>query len=416
MSEQIYAGFAKVDITPQLDDPPTFEIYDPIFFRALHIRQGQRQVTFLAADLFALDEGLLQQVADRLMGTDIDPEWVLGGACHLGTGPTLFQHYVNQPAAALKEFNNDERYAEAAAEAVRLARADAAPARIAVGSADAESGLQYNRRAPDAEGRLRMVSLTEFPRPPEDLRYDAVHRQVGVLRCEREARTPIALVNFGCHALSLWDQRGNISGDYPGRMAAILKEQGVDALFFEGALGNVHPVREGADPCERIARSLAGTVLRVYGALEPVGDVELVLGTGTIAVALHETMEVAEARRVWEAQPPEKEGLQRYQYWLAEHCQDRPDYRFGFHVVAIGESALLHLPGEPFVETARAIAAAVPFERVLFLANPCPEAGYLPTVAAHAEGGDEPLFAALHEGAEVEIRAAAIEGLQQVAQ
>ena len=140
------------------------------------------------------------------------------------------------------------------------------------------------------------------------------------------------------------------------------------------------------------------------------------LGTGTIAVALHETMEVAEARRAWEAQPPEKEGLQRYQYWLAEHYQDRPDYRFGFHVVAIGESALLHLPGEPFVETARAIAAAAPFARVLFLANPCPEAGYLPTVAAHAEGGDEPLLAALHEGAEAEIRAAAIEVLQQVAQ
>ena len=61
MSDEIYAGFSRVDITPRLDDPPTFEIFDPIFFRALHLRQDSRQVTYLAADLFALDEGLLAQ-------------------------------------------------------------------------------------------------------------------------------------------------------------------------------------------------------------------------------------------------------------------------------------------------------------------------------------------------------------------
>ena len=117
MHGEIYAGFAKVDITPRLDDPPTFEILDPIFFRALHLRQDGRDITFLAADLFALDEGFRQQVGEKVVGIDVDLEWVLGGACHLGTGPTLFQHYVNQPTAALKEFGNDERYASAAAEA-----------------------------------------------------------------------------------------------------------------------------------------------------------------------------------------------------------------------------------------------------------------------------------------------------------
>ena len=414
MSEEIYAGFSRVDITPRLDDPPTFEIFDPIFFRALHLRQDSRQVTYLAADLFAFDEGLLAQVADLLADTDIDPEWILGGACHLGTGPTLFQHYVNQPTAALKEFGNDERYARAAAEAVRLARQDVVPARIAVGGADCEPGLQYNRRAHDGAGRLRMVSLTEFSRPPEDLRYDAVHRQVGVLRCERAGRRPVALVNFGCHALSLWDRRGNISGDFPGRMAALLASQGIDALFFEGALGNVHPLRAGDDPCERIARSLTATVLEVFAALEP-ENVELQCTAKTIAVQSHETMEVAAARANWQAQPPDREGLQRYQYWLAERYQGWPNYAFTFHAVAVGDSALLHLRGEPFVETAQAIAAAAPFARVLFLANPCPEAGYVPTAAAHAEGGDEPLFAALCEGAKAEIRAAATELLREVA-
>ena len=138
------------------------------------------------------------------------------------------------------------------------------PARLALGAGAAEPGLQYYRRAHDDQGRLRMVSLTEFPTPPEDLRYDAVDRQVGVLRVDREGRRPAALVAFGCHALALWDQRGNISGDYPGRMSRDLAAAGIDSLFFQGALGNVHPVRRERDPAGRIGRSLAATVRQVW--------------------------------------------------------------------------------------------------------------------------------------------------------
>ena len=50
---QMLAGFGKMDITPA--PHKSFEIYDPIYFRALHVRQGDRQVTFLAADLFLFD-------------------------------------------------------------------------------------------------------------------------------------------------------------------------------------------------------------------------------------------------------------------------------------------------------------------------------------------------------------------------
>lgn len=414
MSEPILAGFGKVDITPERD--PTFEILDPIYFRALHVRQGDRQVTFLAADLFVLDDHFRDLLAGCLRGTDVDPAWVLRGACHLGTGPTLFQYYVNQPTEALKQFGQDERYAMAAAEAIRLARADACPARAAVGTGEAEARLQYNRRAHDDQGRLQMVSLTQYPQPPEHLRYDAVDRQVGVVRFDREDKRPIALVNFGCHALSLWDRRGNISGDFPGRMAEILGREGIDMLFFEGALGNVHPVRQGEDPCGRIARSLTDTALEVFRSLRPSGDVGLKFLTKTIDLAPQPVEDVETARRRWEAQPARSEGLARYQYWLAQRYQGTPSYPFTFHLLAIGRTVLLHMPGEPFVETARAIREAAPFERVLLLADPCPEAGYLPTPEAHREGGDEPQFAALEAQAEAKIRRTAIELLNEAAQ
>ncbi len=409
MSEPILAGFARVEITPELDSPPSFEIFDPIFLRALHLRQGERQVTFLAADLFLFDEYFFALMAKELEGEDIDPDWILPGASHLGTGPTFFQYYVNQPTEALKQFGGEEPYARAAAAAVRQARADAVPARLIMGVGQAEEGLSYNRRAHDDKGQLRMVSLTEFPKPPDYLHYDEVDPQMGVLYCEREGKRPLALTSFGCHALALWDQRGNISGDYPGRMAGILEEAGCDSLFLQGGLGNVHPVRLGDDPCGRIAESLAATAQGIIGEVELGEDVELRLATKTIAPPSRAVGSVEEARRHWEEQPRQAEGLARYEYWLTQQYQEQPTYDFTLRAVALGSSALLHMPGEPFAETAKAIRAAAPFDRVVVTCNPCPEAGYLPTADAHREGGDEPLFAALDAEAEEQIRAAAIE-------
>ena len=79
---QLLAGFGKADITPPAHE--SFEIYDPIFFRALHVRQGDRQVTFLAADLFLFDDACFDMMAADLAETDVDPAWILPGASHMG--------------------------------------------------------------------------------------------------------------------------------------------------------------------------------------------------------------------------------------------------------------------------------------------------------------------------------------------
>jgi len=138
-------------------------------------------------------------------------------------------------------------------------------------------------------------------------------------------------------------------------------------------------------------------------------DAELRLATKTISPPSRTVGSVEEARSHWQEQPRQREGLARYEYWLAQHYQERSSYEFTLRAAALGSSVLLHMPGEPFAETAKAIRAAVPFEQVVVTCNPCPEAGYLPTAEAHREGGDEPLFAALGTEAEEQIRAAAIE-------
>lgn len=413
MQNPLMAGFGQVDITPELDSPPTFEIFDPMFLRALHLRQEDRQVTFLAADLFLFDDKCFELVAGYLKDSDVDPNWVLRGASHMGTGPTLFQYYVNQPTESLKEFGNEDRYARAAAEAILLAREDASTAMAGVGTGDAEEGLQYNRRAHNDDGDLRMVSLTEFPKPPRDLQYDPVDPQIGVVRFDRKDRRPINLVNFGCHALARWDQRGNISADYPGVLCAALDSQGIDALFIQGALGNVHPVREGEEPSARIGTSLAEDVLRISQDIAPSDNTDLKLYSRTIETGRLPVLDEDEAKRRWEEDPPNSEGLSRYYYWLAQNYSNATSFELDVRLIVIGDSALIHMPGEPFVETAVAIREAAAFSRVLLLCNPCPEAGYLPTHRAREEGDGEVLFAPLGMTSEDQIRQGTIELLNE---
>ena len=151
----------------------------------------------------------------------------------------------------------------------------------------------------------------------------------------------------------------------------------------------------------------------MFRGLAPVGDADLGLFSKTLEIDRQPVMDVDVARREWEADPAESEGLSRYYYWLAQTYRDLPPGLFELHVVTIGSAALIHMPGEPFVETAFAIREAAPFEKVLLFCNPCPETGYLPTPEARREGDGEVLFAPLEMESETEIKEGAIALLKE---
>jgi hypothetical protein len=57
--------------------------------------------------------------------------------------------------------------------------------------------------------------------------------------------------------------------------------------------------------------------------------------------------------------------------------------------IRIGDIALVSVPGEPFTETAQAVAAQSPFPHTLFSGYSNGGFGYIPIREAHAEGGYE---------------------------
>ena len=409
------AGFAVVDITPPPEDAKSFTIFDPITLKALVLKQGSQCVTFLAADLFVVDASFQDGLRERLIDcAGLDVDWILPGAVHHGTGPTFFSSYVNQPTEALKQFDREDFYMDRAAECIRRAAENSEPVRVA-GGVGAIQDMSYNRRAREDDGSLHMVSLTQYPTPPGHLQYGDVDPHVGVLRVESlDESRQTSLFSFGCHALALWDDRGNISGDWPAQAVDLLKKSGIDGLFFQGALGNVHPIRHSQQPARRIGHGVAGAVLSVFHGLRPRDDVSLGLFEKTIDVPVAPQTEVAVAKADWEQAPRNAEGLQRYYYWMAERYQDVKTVPYRMRGVRLGDTLLLHLPGELFAETGEAIRAASGADlNLLLMCNPCPEYGYVPTAEAHAEGGDEPLFAPLGVGAEATIRSAAVELIKE---
>src|SRR5262245_34968363 len=163
----IEIGFGEADITPRppVDDPEAFQVFDPVAFRAVVIRQGERNVTLLSGDFFSFESSVLRLTAEAL--TDLgwlETAHLLPSVSHCGGAPILWQSYIHQPCEYLRAFGQEARFAHAAAAAIRAAVADLRPARVGFGRAPAP-GLLYNRRSFKDDGALVMSNfMLPYPR------------------------------------------------------------------------------------------------------------------------------------------------------------------------------------------------------------------------------------------------------------
>ena len=431
MNDLIIAGFGKTDITPKSDG--TFKVLDPIFFRALHLRQIDKQVTFLAADLFQLDDDFKKLVAEKVEEIDVDGDWILQAPSHLGTAPIFFYHYMVQPTESLRHYDKIDDYADAAARAIRLAVEDATPAAIAVGVTETPEKLAHNRRAYDKDGNFVFVTMEKWLTQPDHLVYKPHDRQLGIVYLKREGKRPITLINYVNHALCLVNEFGNISGEYCGRFCQMIDAEEIDALFVQGALGDVAPNRETDDPADYLSKILLELWHQLIENLEPTSEVKIKLASKTIEipfqpVALSDEVKQSiekpqsptlndpmfrNATGSWQwkdkGQVDHRENHDRYKYWLATRFAGQKSYPYTMRAITIGSSSLLFIPGEPFSETAFKIRAAAPQENVLILASPSAEAGYLATPLAHREGANEHDLSALSYDSEPAIVKAAVQ-------
>jgi hypothetical protein len=239
---------------------PSIGQRDPLAARALVLERDGTRVTWIVLDVVAVDQALTRAVRARLgpaAGT------LIVSATHTHSGPGA---YVRSTIAGLLTMDRfdavvHEAIVTAAVEAVRMAEAARAPARV---------GIATVQGPPVIASRLGK----------------SLDHELTVLALRRPEGAPVALVwNFGIHSTVLGASNLELSADVTGAASErVEKELGVPALFVAGALGDVSPSRHGPASLPAMGAELAAAVLEGWRAGTPLSRAGLTTRATTLAL------------------------------------------------------------------------------------------------------------------------------------
>jgi len=206
-----------------------------------------------------------------------------------------------------------------------------------------------------------------------------------------------------------------VSADFPGAAMALVEKslpRCVNSLFFQGACGDINPIRNTTDfaDVERYGLMLGGEVIKQAAQLSAPGCVPDYPATTSTINVRSETIALkvrdlpspalaqqayAEADQQWVAAQSETEKKQwARQRRMAEEkltliARGAEPIPAEIQVIRIGDVALVSLPGEPFAELGLAIKQRSPARQTFVIGYANDWIGYLTTPAAWQQGGYE---------------------------
>ena len=386
---------------------------DRIAFRAMVLKQGDTHAVFLTGDFFSFEQALLDRAMAHLRHVDwLDSRRVLPCVSHCGGAPILRPPMSPQPCAYLRAFGQEEHFARRASEAIANAVDDLRPARIALGST-AVPGFSYNRRSFDAGGKLVMSNfMLPYPRGtplsgrgpqrPRDPRRCGIGRRQP---CSDRRRGRLRLPRPVAPRLL----RPRLGGFPRRRPRGDRRCAGRSRRVHARGAGRRRPDRPNradtrADRPRRRRRRIGGT--RAPDAPRAVAPR---VRRTTVRVPMFDQGHVEAKMRHTETGEATAGDVRFWEYTRSRLEAGEREFDYPITVVEIGPAAaIVHLPGEAFVQTARAIQERSPFDTTVVISGPTADVGYLCPAEAHEQGGMEPQYAALAGRAEELIRLAAI--------
>lgn len=247
--DSLFAGFAKVSITPGLNSEednttegkfrqvplagygdrkgkPATGIHDSIFVKAVALKSGNHTMIFVSADLLIMPPNITDSVNKILNKNGIKRDQLFFSATHShsslggwGSG------YIGELFAGKENKNLEKWLVFRITEAVNMAIADLHPARAATGSFAAGN---YTRN--------RLIG--EAGTKNDDFSY---------IYIEQPGRRKAIIGSFSAHATTLGDENMEVSADYPGYWErSTEKTTGGIAIFCAGSVGSQSPVAEGS--------------------------------------------------------------------------------------------------------------------------------------------------------------------------
>jgi hypothetical protein len=436
-------GAAEVVITPPVGTyldgygartSGSVGVHDDLHARALAIDDGEVQAVVVSCDLIGVDRRLVATAREiASSATGIPAGHIMISATHTHAGPAGLRADMDEPLT--------ENMARLIAGAIISAHAAMRPAVLKAGRGSVDS-VSQNRRDPDmpADDALRVL-LFDAPGPTSSV--------------------VASVVNFACHATVLYHTNMAISADYPGyALATIRKILGpAPSLFLNGACGDVNPawIEQDYSEAERVGSIVGAEAARRLQELRPLGvrqkvwnirweellDVPVTSGSLVeprvrvasrhVPVPLRrldtpaaydarlaslqqerarlDSLDVRERRRI-------TEQLTRLSGERAVAARLRPSggtLSPEIQAIALGrDCVILGLPGEFFVETARAIQDQAGVRHLLIACYANHHVFYVVPKHEFDRGGYEPGVSMLDETAEDTMRRAAIEIVREV--
>lgn len=416
------AGFARVNVNPTLGlairgyfKPRYVEgILDDLEINAVALSCGETKVVMMTLDACAIDtkeaDVFRAYISEK---TGISPDAIFLHATHTHTASSMGFDAEEELTREYTEFLK-KRFVDAAVAAVE----DLKPAKMgyAVGRAPK---IAFVRRFRMKDGKVRTnpgVGNPDILHPIGD-----VDERVNVLRFDREGAPTIVLANQGNHPDTVGGNR--VSADWPGffRRRTEKALDDVKAIFFNGAEGDVNHVNVNAkhgdkndmfhdfDDVDRgygharhMGNVMAGAVLQVYDKVNYV-DVDKLQYVQTV-VDLPSNM----------PKPEDMPLAHKYNdLHLAGRDEEIPfkamelttvvaeagrmvklehgpaSFPLRLSAIAIGNVAMLGIPGEPFNGVGIGIKEAEGWDLVLPCCLTNGSEGYFPMQDSYDEGGYE---------------------------
>ena len=418
----LQAGFGRVNITPMMGlrirgyfkDRFVEGILDDLEVNAVALACGDNKALLITIDSCSIDTVDVNAfIANASKVTGVPEEAIFVHATHTHTAS---YYGLNSKDDLIREYS--EFVKKRIADAASYALADLKPAKMgwAVGHAP---NIAFVRRFRMKDGKVRTnpgVGNPDILHPIGD-----VDERVNVLRFDREGADTIVLANMGCHPDTIGGSK--VSADWPGffRRRTEKALDNVKAIFFNGAEGDVNHVNVNAkggdhndmfhdfDDVDRgygharhMGNVMAGAVLQVYDKVNytDVDSLRFAKKISNLPSNMPKPEDMPLAHKYNDLHLAGKDdeipfkGMELTTV-VAEagrmvRLEHGPEsFPLPLTAIAIGNVAMIGVPGEPFNGVGIGLKSAEGWDLVLPTCLTNGNEGYFPMQDSYDEGGYE---------------------------
>lgn len=403
-SANLSAGASSIDITPRKGVPlggygggkrrlkrsdlnpfndhslltPSTGVLDPLYAKALVLKQGKQKLCILTIDAIAVEGGLVSEAvkAARKKGFTLELNSVLACASHTHSGSGAVAKSLLWQLSAMDLLRGRVRRALVSKLATVLVKAEkaAVPAKLALGTVDL-LGATKNRRH-----KLHKSILKSDVDP-----------QLAVLRVDDHKGNAIAtLWNFAIHGTMHGTGNSKFSADVMGLVNTRLSQEKLGViLFMNGAEGDMAP---SGGP--QAAKKIAAAIMKLQGQLTVTDQLTIANLSKTVSLGRPRITVTKETLDQLEDDPLGiKNVLGRFKNGLTVPLSKRwVEHSVRLQGIRIGKAVILTMPGEPIAELGLALRGevkALGYETMLLASLANNHIGYILTEKQFKRGGYE---------------------------